>query len=146
MKTLAPLQISALAKTVVWIFFGLCIVWGVINYILLREVYLHWIILAVNGALALVLGWLLYKGMRHTILSYDQDGFEMQVGRRKISGRWRDFSKVSLVHLGQGAFAVRLYKGGEASINIPASALKVDPSAFRFEVMKLVKGQAGPAQ
>lgn len=142
----APLQIDTLAKIVVFIFFGLCILWGVTNYIFLREVYLHWFILVINGALSLVLGWLFYKNKRHTILSYDQDGFEIQVGKYQVSGRWRDFSRASLVHLGYGVFAVRLYKDGEASLDIPASALKLDPSAFRFEVINLVKGEMGPAQ
>ena len=146
MKTQAPLQINTLAKSVVFIFFALCILWGVTNYIFLKEVYLHWVILAINGVLALVLGWLFYKNRRHTIFSYDQSGFEMQVGRYQVSGRWRDFSRVSLVHLGYGAFTVRLYKDGEASLDIPASGLKLDPSAFRFEVMNLVKGEVGPAQ
>lgn len=146
MKTHAPLQINTLARIVVFIFLGLCILWGVSNYVFLREVYLHWIMLVINGALALVLGWLFYKNRRHTILSYDQDGFEMQVGRYQVSGRWRDFSRVSLVHLGYGVFIVRLYKDGEASLDIPASALKLDPSAFRFEAMNLVRGEVGPAR
>ena len=111
-----------------------------VNYVFLREVYLHWIILAVNGVLALVLGWLFYRSMRHAVFSYDQDGFEMEIGRHKVSGRWREFSRVSLVHLGYGMFAVRLYKNGKAALDIPASALKLGPSAFRFEVMNLLEG------
>jgi len=146
MKIHAPLQINTLARIAIFIFFGLCILWGVTNYVLLKEVYLHWIILAINGVLALVLGWLFYKNKRHTILSYDRDGFEMQVGKYQVSGRWRDFSRVSLVHLGYGVFTVRLYRDGEASLDIPASALRLDPSAFRFEVINLVKGDMGPAK
>lgn len=141
MRTLAPLQINPLAKTVVFIFFALCILWGAANYVFLREIYLNWIVITINGALALVLGWLFYKRMQHTILSYDDGGFEMQVGRRQASGRWRDFSRVSLLHLGYGAFAVRLYKDEKASLDIPASGLRLDPSEFRFEVMNLVKGE-----
>ena len=146
MKAYAPLQISTLAKPVVFLFFALCILWGVTNYVFLGEIYLHWIILAINGVLALVLGWLFYKSMRHTTFSYDQDGFEIQIGRHRASGRWREFSRVSLVHLGYGTFAVRLYKDEQAAHDIPASALKLDPSAFRFEVMGLVKGEPGSAQ
>jgi hypothetical protein len=137
---LAPLQSGALAKTVVFIFFALCILWGVASYIVLKDVLLSWVVLAVNGVLALVLGWLFYKRMRHTIFSYDQDRFEIQMGRRLASGRWRDFSGVSLVHLGYGSFAVRLYKDQKASLDIPASSLRLDPSDFRFEVMSLVRG------
>jgi hypothetical protein len=140
-RTLAPLQFGALAKTVVFIFFALCILWGVANYIVLRDVLLSWVLLAINGVLALVLGWLFYKRMQHTIFSYDQDGFEIQMGRRQASGQWQDFSGVSLVHLGYGSFAVRLYKDHKASLDIPASSLRLDPSEFRFEVMRLVSGE-----
>jgi hypothetical protein len=141
-NTRSPLQLNALAKAVVLTFFGLCVVWGAANYVLVREVYLHWLVLAVNGVLAIVLGWAIYRRTRHAVFCYDGEGFEIEVGGRKASGLWRDFSDVSLLHLGHGLFVVRLYKGGEACVEIPASALRLDPSAFRFEVMDLVKGSA----
>jgi hypothetical protein len=140
-RTLAPVQIGALARIVVFIFFALFILWGVANYFVLKDVLLSWVVVAINGLLSLVLGWLFYKQMRHTVLSYDQDRFEIQFGRRQASGRWLDFSGVSLVHLGYGSFAVRLYKDQEASLDIPASSLRLDPSEFRFEVMSLVSGE-----
>ena len=146
MKTYAPLQIGTLAKAVVFIFAGLLFLWSVSNYIFVREIYLHWTVVAINGVLALVLGWLFYKSARHTVFSYGPDGFEMQMGRYEAAGRWRDFSRVSLLHLGYGMFAVRLYENGKAALDIPASALKLDPSAFRFEVMNLVKGETGTGQ
>lgn len=139
MKTLAPVQINTLAKTVVTIFFVLAILWGVTNYILAKVIYLHWSIAVINGMLALILGWLYYKNNRHTILSYDQEGFRMQVGKNQASRQWRDYSRVSLVHLGLGEFAVRLYRNGDDYFEIPASALKLNPHEFRFEVIQLVK-------
>lgn len=139
MKTLAPLQLNTLAKIVIFIFFTLIILWGVINYIFLKEIYLHWIILVINGVLALTLGWKFYKNNRHTILSYDHEGFQMQVGRNQVSGRWSDFSIVSLVHLGFGEFTVRLYKNEDDFLEIPASALKLNPHEFRFELIQLVE-------
>jgi hypothetical protein len=139
MKTLAPLQLNTLAKTVVTIFFVLAILWGVTNYILTKAIYLHWGIGVINGILSLILGWLFYKNYRHTILSYDQEGFRMQVGKTQVSRRWGDYSRVSLVHLGLGEFAIRLYRNGEDFFEIPASALKLNPHEFRFEVMQLVK-------
>jgi hypothetical protein len=140
-RTLAPVHFGALARIVVFIFFALFILWGVANYVVLKDVLLSWVVVAINGLLALVLGWLFYKRMRHTIFSYDQDGFEVRMGRRLASGQWRDFSGVSLVHLGYGSFAVRLYKDQKASLDIPASSLRLDPSEFRFEVMRLVSGE-----
>lgn len=139
MKTLAPLQLNTLAKTVVTIFFVLIILWGVSNYIFLREVYLHWTIPIINGMIALILGWRFYKNNRHTIFSYDQDGFQIQVGKNQASARWSDFSRVSLVHLGLGEFGVRLYRDEDDFFEIPASALKLNPHEFRFELIKLVK-------
>jgi hypothetical protein len=139
MKTLAPLQLNQLAKIVVTIFIALIILWGVTNYIILKDIYLHWGIPVINGMLALILGWLFYKNNRHTILSYDQDGFHIQVGKNQASAKWSDFSKVSLVHLGLGEFAVRLYRNGDDFFEIPASALKLNPHEFRFELIRLVK-------
>ena len=139
MKIIAPLQLNRLARMVVTLFFTLIILWGVTNYLFLKDIYFHWIVLAINGVLALILGWWYYRNNRHTIFSYDQDSFEIQVGKNHVSGRWSDFSRVSLVHHGLGEFAVRLYKDGEDFFEIPASALKLDPHEFRFEVIQLVK-------
>ena len=141
MKMRSPVQLNALAKAIALIFLGLCLIWAVANYVLVREVYLHWLVLSANAALALALGWLFYRRTRHTTFSYGQDGFEMQIGRRRLAGHWRDYTGVSLLHLGHGTFAVRLYKGVDVRVEIPASALKLDPSAFRFEVMSLVQGK-----
>jgi hypothetical protein len=140
MKTLAPLQLNTFAKIVVTVFFTLIILWGISNYIILKEIYLHWSIPVINGMLALIMGWLYYKNKRHTIFSYDKDGFQIQVGKKQASGQWSEFSKVSLVHLGLGEFSVRLYRNEVNYIEIPASALKLNPQEFRFELIQLVEG------
>lgn len=142
MKTTAPLQIGNLLKTIAFIFFGLLILWGLINYLMLRQVYLHWALLLFNLLLATGLGWWFYKRNYHTTFSYDQEGFEIERGDSRLSARWRDHSRVSLVHLGQGEFAVRLYKedGGDF-LQIPVSSLKLNPSEFRFRAMEFVKGE-----
>jgi hypothetical protein len=137
----SPVQLNALAKAIALIFFGLCIIWAAVNYVLVREVYLHWLVLTVNGLLAFVVGWLVYRRTRHTTFSYGRDGFEMEIGTRRVAGLWRDYTGVSLRHLGHGTFSVRLYKDGDVRVEIPASALKLNPSAFRFEVMSLVEGK-----
>ena len=142
MSTRSPVQLNVLAKAIAFTFFGLCLIWAAANYVLVREVYLHWLVLATNGVLAISLGWLFYSRTRHTTFSYGQDGFELQIGRRsRVAGRWRDYTGVSLLHLGHGTCAVRLYNGVDVRVEIPASALKLDPSAFRFEVMSLVQGK-----
>jgi hypothetical protein len=139
MKTIAPLQLNTLSRTVIFIFFVLSILWGVANYVILREVLFHWSLLVINGALALVMGGLFYKNNLHTILSYDQDSFQMQIGKDQASNQWSDFSTVSLFHKGLGEYAVRLYWNEKDFFEIPASALKLDPHEFRFEVIQLVK-------
>jgi len=141
MKTTAPLQIGNLLKTIAFIFFGLLILWGLISYLRFRDVYLHWLLLLFNLLLATGLGWWFYKRLYHTTFSYDEDGFEIERGDSRLSARWRDYSRVSLVHLGGGEFAVRLYKDEDDFLHIPVSSLKLDPSEFRFQVMEFVKGQ-----
>ena len=141
MKTIAPLQIGNLLKTIAFLFFGLLILWALINYLILREVYLRWELLAFNLLLSAGLGWWFYKRLYHTTFSYDQEGFEIEQGDSRLSARWRDYSRVSLVHLGQGEFAVRLYKDGSDFLQIPVSSLKLNPSGFRFQVMEFVKGE-----
>ncbi len=141
MKTTAPLQIGNLLKTIAFLFFGLLILWALINYLMLRQVYLHWLLLVFNLLLATALGWRFYKSNYHTTFSHDQEGFEIERGDSRLSARWRDYSRVSLVNLGLGEFAVRLYKDGDDFLQIPASSLKLDPSEFRFQVMEFVKGQ-----
>ncbi|MFQ5886947.1 MAG: hypothetical protein ACE5II_06910 [Anaerolineae bacterium] len=141
MKTTAPLQIGNLLKTIAFIFFGLLILWALINYLMLRQVYLHWLLLVVNLLLSAGLGWRFYKNTYHTTFSYDQDGFEIERGDSRLSAHWQDYSRVSLLHLGLGEFAVRLYKDEDEFLQIPVSSLKLNPSEFRFQVMEFVKGQ-----
>ncbi len=141
MKTTAPLQIGNLLKTITFLFFGLLILWALINYLILREVYLHWLLLVFNLLLSVALGWRLYKRNYHTAFSYDQDGFAIQQGGSRLSACWRDYSRVSLIHLGHGEFAVRLYKDGGDFLQIPVSSLKLNPSELRFQAMEFVKGQ-----
>lgn len=141
MKTTAPLQIGNLLKTIAFLFFGLLILWGLINYLMMREVYLHWVLLVFNLLLSVALGWRFYKRIYHTTFSYDRDGFEIERGDSRLSARWRDYSRVSLVHLGLGEFVVRLYKDGGDFLQIPVSSLKLNPSEFRFQVMEFVRGQ-----
>ena len=147
MKTYAPTQANTLAKTVAFFFFGFLILWAVTNYLFVGDVYLHWSLLVVNAILSLGLGWWYYKSVRHTSFAYDYDGFELHQAKNEVSRQWRQFGKASLLHLGHAIYAVRLYEKDveTASVDIPASALRLDPSAFRFEVMDLISGKAEPA-
>lgn len=93
--------------------------------------------------LSAILGWRIYKNRWHAILSYDHNGFELTRGKNKFSGKWRDLHNVSLFHAGLGKFTVRLYRNETEFVEMPASDLKMDASAFRFEAMRRMK-EEGP--
>jgi len=142
MRRVAPLQLTNLAKSFSLFFFVLTGLWLILNLLLFGGRILvglaGWFFFLVDLALSAYLGWRFYKSRYHTIFSYDEKGFELQRGKEKLVAEWGHFSTVSLVHLGQGDFAVRLYKGQDDFLDIPASGLKLDPWRFRFEAIGLV--------
>lgn len=91
--------------------------------------------------LSAIVGWRTYNNRWHAILSYDRERFELSRGKSKFSGKWQELHNVSLFHAGLGKFTVRLYRDGIEFVEVPASDLKMDPSAFRFEAMRLMKGE-----
>ncbi len=58
-----------------------------------------------------------------------------------MATRWAEVDRVSLVHLGGGRMAVRLYfqDPGREPLDLPVSDLRLAPSDFRFEVMGRVR-------
>lgn len=142
MKTYSVLQWHNFGKSFTLFFILITLGWCLISFLTLGDIYVSWVLLGANLFLSAVLAWFYYKYRYHAVFSYDEGGFELKRGRLKMVGRWREFSSVSLVHLGGGSFAVRLYRGEAGvgdSIDIPASDLKLDPSQFRFEMMRLLK-------
>ena len=143
MKTYTSFQFTNLAKSFTLFFVGTTALWALGSYIAIRDVLLSWPVFAVNLAVSAGLGWWYYRFRHHTVFSYDDDGFDLRVGRGQASRRWGEFEAVSLVHRGHGEFAVRLYgSGDEDQVDIPATALKLNAQDFRFEVMALVGGAA----
>ena len=139
MKRIAPLQTDSLGRIFSLSFVAVTLLWAVISLLTLGDVYISWPLFAVNLAISAALAYLLYRYRYHTVLTYDTEGFELQRGRLCIVGQWREFSCVSLFHLGSGRFAVRLYRGArEQPVELPASALRLDPWGFRFEVLELL--------
>jgi hypothetical protein len=139
-KKLAPLQFTNLVKSFTVFLFGLTFLWALSNYVAIRDVLISWPVFIVNLALSAGLGWWYYRWRYHTVFSYDESGFDLQVGRQRTARQWAEFSAVSLYHQGHGEFAVRLYEKDGVYVEIPASALRLNPQAFRFEVMSLVRG------
>jgi hypothetical protein len=145
MRTIAPLQLMNLLKSFVIFFIVTSLAWIGANYLILRDFLIGWPILIGNLIIAGAVGWWWYRREYHARLSCDQQGFELEWGRRDKSPRkWQDFSRVSLVHEGQGRLLVRLYEDGEGYVDIPASDLKLDASELRFQVMELVAGRSVP--
>jgi hypothetical protein len=143
MKTLAPIQVMNLVKSVIIFFIVPSIAWIGANYVMFRDFYIGWPVLIGNLFIAGVFGWWWYRRNHHAIFSYGEDGFELRKGRAaKKYRKWSEFSRVSLVHEGYGRFSVRLYEDGKEYVDIPASDLKLDASDFRFEVMELVASRA----
>jgi len=142
-KKYASFQFTNLVKSFTLFFFGITLAWALGNYLAIRDVLLSWPVFIVNLALSAGLGWWYYRYRYHTVFSYDGDGFDLQVGRQRVARRWGEFSAVSLYHRGHGEFAVRLYEEGGGHVEIPASALRLNPQEFRFEVMELVGNKVG---
>jgi hypothetical protein len=139
MKRLAPLQTDSLGRVFSLSFVAVTILWAVTSLLTLGDIYISWPLFAINLAISAALAYPLYRYRYHTVLAYDTDGFELQRGRLRIVGQWREFSRVSLLHLGSGRFAVRLYRDeSEQPVELPASALRLDPWGFRFEVLDLL--------
>lgn len=143
MKTLAPIQVMNLVRSVIIFFIVPSIAWIAANYVIFRDFYIGWPVLIGNLIIAGVFGWWWYKRTYHAAFSYGEDGFELQRGRTaRAHRRWSEFSRVSLVHKGYGSFLVRLYEDDKEYVDIPASDLKLDASDFRFEVMELVASRS----
>jgi hypothetical protein len=145
MTTIAPLQLSNLFKSFIGLLLGLLVFWSGCGFLTVGDIImprgplLRLLFLGLVLSLSAVLAWVLYKNFYHTVLSYDENGFELQRGRGRVAGKWGDFSDVSLFHVGRGQFVVRLYKDDGQFEEIPASDLKLDPSEFRFLAIKHVR-------
>jgi hypothetical protein len=145
MKTVAPLHIGNLLKACAIVLIVLSVAWSTISFLVAGDILIGSPILILNLVLSVVLGYFFYRWRYHNIFAYDHEGFQLQHGRTLTTGKWADFYQVSLVHLGYGNLAVRLYKvEGDDTLDIPTADLKLDASALRFELMDLVKGTPPP--
>ena len=141
MRTLKSFQPTELVKSFTFFFVATTALWATGNYIAIRDILVSWPVFVVNFTLSAALGWWYYRFRHHTVFSYDETGFDLQVGRRQTARRWAEYETVSLVHVGHGKYAVRLYESEtEAHVDIPATALNLDAQSFRFDVMGYVRG------
>lgn len=136
MKTVAPWQPMNLARSIGIFFMLVSVAWIVANYVVFRDFLIGWPVILGNILLSGVAGVWWYRTRHHSRFSWGSEGFELQRGRSAaLAGTWGEISGVSLVHDGYGRFTVRLYQPEGERVDIPASDLRLDPSALRFEVM-----------
>jgi hypothetical protein len=140
MKRISSFQLTSLVKSFTLFFFCFTIIWALSNYIVFRDVLISWPVFIVNVILSLGLGWWYYRQRYYLVFQYNQDNFELSMGKHRATYRWTDFVMVSLYHRGQGEFFIRLYRADDTFVEIPATSLRLNPSGFRFDVMDLVKG------
>ena len=142
MKRVSPLQVGEIGKAFSLSFILISVLWGVVSFILFGDIYVSWFLFAFNLAVSGISTFLLYRYRYRTTLEYDSKGFHLRRGNEVVSGKWQEFNKVSLFHKGRGDLCVRLYykDNPDEYVELPAASLGLDPSEFRFEVMRLVEG------
>jgi hypothetical protein len=136
--TYAPMQVYNLFKSVMIIFMLQAFFVIVFFATVIPAQIVGFLILILNLAIALAIGWHLYKAYYHTVFAYDNESFTLKKGSREVNSfKWHEFSKVSLFRAGSGELSLRLYRDSE-HFDLPASKLKLNPFAFRIEVTNLV--------
>jgi hypothetical protein len=138
MKRVSKLHFGDIGKSFSLAFVAITIIWGVVSYYSFGRVYVSWQILLGNLAVSATLSALYYRYRYHRVLEYDEWRFILHTGSRTVEGAWKDFSFMSLYHKGFGVFTIRLFRRDpdeKAFVELPASDIGLDPSAFRFEIM-----------
>ena len=139
MKTFSAFRINKFISTFTLFFFAFTFLWALGNYIVIRDILISWPVFIVNFSLSVGLAFLYYQRRYHLKFSYDDHGFDMQIGEMQIKRQWNEFNMVSLYHLGNEEYTVRVYETEGEFLDIPVSALKIKPDGFRHEVMAFVK-------
>jgi hypothetical protein len=143
MRRASRLHFGDIGKSLSLAFVAITVIWGVVSYYSLGRVYVSWQILLGNLAISATLSALYYRYRYHRVLEYDGRRFILHTGSRSVEGAWKDFSFISLYHKGFGVFAVRLYRSDPDEkdfVELPAGDIGLDPSAFRFELMRYRPG------
>jgi len=139
--TYSPVQLYNLIKSCA-IVFVVQVVIVLLSPIPLVDLW-RFLVPTLNLAIAVILGWRLYKYRYHMVFTYDDEGFTLKKGQgEEVKCNWNDFSQVSLFRTEYGELAIRLY-ANEEFFDLPASKLKLNPFDFRLEVMRLVSAGQG---
>jgi hypothetical protein len=141
MKRVSKLHFGDIGKSFSLAFVAITIIWGVVSYYSLGRIYVNWQIFLGNLAVSATLSALYYRFRYHRVLEHDGRRFVLHKGSRTVEGCWKDFSLISLYHRGFGVYAVRLYRNSADAkdfVELPATDLGLDPSDFRFELMRYI--------
>jgi hypothetical protein len=136
-RRVSKLHFGDIGKSFSIAFVAITIIWGLVSYFSLGGIHISWQILLGNLAVSGTLSAFYYRFRYHRVLEYDDQCFVLHTGSRIVEGDWKDFSLVSLYHKGYGVFALRIYRDSPDEkdfVELPASDLGLNPSAFRFEI------------
>jgi len=141
MKKISKINFGDLGKSFS-IFFILIVTLRIItNFLFTKIIIVEWWIFGIEIILAAIVSYLYYRLKYHTTFSYDKEGFILEIGKEKISSKWKDFKFISLYYGGLGKISLRLYINDiykDDYIEIPVSDLGLSPKEFRSEVSKLI--------
>lgn len=141
MKKISKINFGDLGKSFSIFFIFIVTLRIITNFLFTKIIIVEWWIFGIEIILAAIVSYLYYRLKYHTIFSYDKDGFILEIGKEKISSKWKDFKFISLHYSGLGKIFLRLYRSDiykDDYIEIPVSDLGLHPKDFRSEVSKFI--------
>lgn len=141
MKKISKINFGNLGKSFSIFFIFIIILQAIIILLTTGKILVGWLPLLINLILAAIVSYLYYKFKYHATFSYDTENFSLEIGKKKISYRWKDFKFVSLYYSGLGKISLRMYKKDvyeDDYIEIPVTDLGLSPKVFRAEVSRFI--------
>lgn len=141
MKKISKINYGNLGKSFSIFFILITVLQALIFFLTTRKILVGWLPLSVNIIIAAIISYLYYRFRYHVTFSYDNESFILEIGREKISSKWKDIKFVSLYYSGLVKTSMRLYKGNiykDDYLEIPVLDLGFPIKDFRSEVQKLI--------
>lgn len=141
MKKISKINYGNLGKSFSIFLILITVLQALIFFLTTGKILVGWLPLSVNIIIAAIISYLYYRFRYHVTFSYDNESFILEIGREKISSKWKDIKFVSLYYSGLAKTSMRLYKGNiykDDFLEIPVSDLVLPIKDFRSEVQKLI--------
>jgi len=141
MKKISKINFGDLGKSFSIFFIFIVTLRVITNFLFTKIIIRDWWMLTIEIILAAIVSYIYYRLKYHTTFSYDKEGFILEIGKEKISSKWKDFKFISLYYSGLGKTSLRLYINDtykDDYIEIPVSDLGLSPKEFREKVSKLI--------